>query len=145
MATYFNDLVEKTAGGEKSAVRALQAWQYLIGKAKNRQIVRYDELRVLMDYSDNRPLGVILGCIMFYCQQNGLPPLTIIVVNQHGVPGDGFSVEDFESYHQCREDVFEFPWFKLVPPSIEEFYQARKMLRANAQSLGAIGDSLVLD
>ena len=125
MCQLFDDVVENAKTGVKSAVRALQAWQYLIGKAANRQIIQYNELRVLMGYSDNRPMGVILGCIMFYCQQNDLPPLTLIVVNQSGVPGEGFSAEALEDYHQRREDVFNFPWFKLVPPTIEEFRQAR--------------------
>ncbi len=126
MYKLFDDVVESAETGVKSAVRALQAWQYLIGRATNRQIVRYDELRVLMGYADNRPTGVILGCIMFYCQQNELPPLTLIVVNQSGVPGEGFSAEALEDYHQRREDVFDFPWFKVVPPTIEEFQQARE-------------------
>ena len=80
-----------------------------------------------MGYSDNRPLGVILGCIMFYCQQqNDMPPLTLLVVNQSGIPGEGFSAEELEDYHQRREDVFNFPWFKIIPPTIEEFQQARE-------------------
>jgi len=79
-----------------------------------------------MGYSDNRPLGVILGCIMFYCQQNEMPPLTLIVVNQSGVPGEGFSAEEIEDYHQRREDVYNFPWFKVVPPTMSEFQQARE-------------------
>ena len=126
MYQLFDDVVEDAETGEKSAVRALQAWQYLIGKAANRQIVQYDELRLLMGYSDNRPMGVILGCIMFYCQQNKLPPLTLIVVNQSGVPGEGFSAEELEDYHQRREDVFSFPWYKIVPPTVDEFKHARK-------------------
>lgn len=121
----FNEVVEVAGVGEKSAIRALQAWQYLIAQAENRRIVKYDELRIIMDYADNRPLGVILGCIMYYCQQNDLPPLTLIVVNQSGVPGDGFNAEDIGNYHQRREDVFSFAWFKIVPPSIDEFWQAR--------------------
>jgi hypothetical protein len=126
MPQYFDDVVDNTETGEKSSVRALQAWQYLIGKAANRQIVQYDELSHLMGYSDNRPLGVILGCIMFYCQQNDMPPLTLIVVNQSGIPGEGFSAEELENYHQRREDVYGFPWFELVPPTIDEFRQARQ-------------------
>ena len=126
MYQLFDDVVEDAETGEKSAVRALQAWQYLIGKAANRQIVQYDELRLLMGYADNRPIGVILGCIMFYCQQNELPPLTLIVVNQTGVPGEGFSAEELEDYHQRREDVFNFSWYKIVPPTMNEFRQARE-------------------
>ncbi len=126
MYQLFDDVVEDAETGKKSAARALQAWQYLIGKAANRQIVQYDELRLLMGYANNRPLSVILGCIMFYCLQNELPPLTLIVVNQTGVPGKGFSAEDLEDYHQRREDVFKFSWYKIVPPTMDEFRQARE-------------------
>ncbi len=126
MITWFNDMTESAGTGRKSAIRALQAWQYLIGKAANRQIVQYEELRILMEYPTNNPLSFILGCIMFYCQENGLPPLTLLVVNRSGVPGEGFTAEVLENYHQRREDVFNFEWFKLVPPSIDELQAARE-------------------
>jgi len=123
---YFDELVDKAETGRKSAIRALQAWQYLIGKASNRQIVKYDELKDLMGYPTNNPLGVILGCIMFYCEQNKLPPLTLLVVNRHGVPGEGFSAEEWDNYHKSREDVFNFPWFTVFPPSVDELQDARE-------------------
>ena len=126
MFRWFNQMTEEAGAGEKSAVRALQAWQYLIGKATNRQIVQYKELRILMDYPTSNPLTPALGCIMFYCEQNNLPPLTLIVVNKFGIPGEGFTVEQIEDYHQRREDVFNFPWFKLVPPTVAELSAARK-------------------
>jgi len=126
MVSMFDDVTNEAKTGKKSAVRALQAWQYLIGKAANRQIVKYDELRVLMGYPTNRPLTSILGCIMFFCEQNDLLPLTIIVVNRHGVPGKGFTAEEMEDYHQKREDVFNYNWFKIIPPTIDEFQEARE-------------------
>ena len=127
MYQFFDDVVENTESGKKSSVRALQAWQYLIAKATNRQIIPYDELRELMGYADSRPMGVILGCIMNYCKQNELPILTIIVVNKKtGIPGEGFTAEDLKDYHQKREDVFNYPWYKLVPPSVDEFKEARE-------------------
>ena len=125
MTRLFKDEADSAEDGRKSAIRALQAWQYLIGKAAARQIVQYDELRMLMEYPTSNPLGRILGCIMHYCQQNKLPPLTILVVNRSGVPGGGFTAEDQVNYHQTREDVFKFPWFRIVPPSIDDFQQAR--------------------
>ena len=126
MVKMFDDVANNSKTGEKSAVRALQAWQYLIGKANNRQIAKYDELRILMGYPTNNPLGSILGCIMYYCEQNNLPPLTLLVVNQTGVPGSGFTAETKKYYHQRREDVFEYPWYKIVPPTIHELQEARK-------------------
>jgi hypothetical protein len=126
LVRFFDDIANGAETGRKSAVRALQAWQYLIGKSVNRQIVKYEELRTLMGYPTSNPLASILGCIMFYCEQNNLPPLTIIVVNRHGVPGEGFTAEELEDYHRRREDVFNYDWFKIVPPTIDEFQEARE-------------------
>ncbi len=64
MPQYFDTIVSSAESGMKSAIRACQAWQYLIGKASNRQISRYEELRELMGYPTSNPLGGILGCIM---------------------------------------------------------------------------------
>lgn len=125
MAQEFNSISDAAETGEKSAIRALQAWQYLICKAANRQIVQYEELRLLMDYPTSNPLSSILGCIMFWCDHHDLPPLTILVVNKSGVPGDGFTAENPEDYHQRREDVFNYPWFKILPPSIKQLKEAR--------------------
>lgn len=124
MPQLFKDVANDAQTGEKSAVRALQAWQYLIGKASNRQTAQYDDLRKLMEYTDNRPLTAPLACIMWYCEQNGLPPLTIIVVNRAGVPGDGFTADALKDFHKRREDVFDYPWYRMVPPTVGEFRQA---------------------
>ena len=126
MISFFDDITNEAETGGKSSVRALQAWQYLIGKAANRQIVKYEELRTLMGYPTSNPLASILGCIMFYCEQNDLPPLTLIVVNRHGIPGEGFTAEEMDDYHQRREDVFNYNWFSLIPPTIDEFQEARE-------------------
>lgn len=116
MTVWFKEQSDAADPGEKAAIRALQAWQFLIAKAANRQIARYEELRELMEYPTSNPLRSILGCIMFYWEQSGLPPLTIIVVNQSGVPGTGFTAEPIESYHQRREDVFSFPLVSVDSP-----------------------------
>jgi hypothetical protein len=124
MPQWFTDVANDASTGEKSATRALQAWQYLIGDARNRRIGRYEDLRELMEYTDDRPLTTILSCIMWYCEQNDLPPLTIIVVNRFGVPGAGFSTERPENYHQRKEDVFNYQWYRMVPPTVAELREA---------------------
>lgn len=126
MIKKFDDLVEQTETGKKSAVRALQFWQYLIGKAYNRQIVIYDELKQLTNLPDCRPLNHPLKYIMNYCSSNGLPPLTLLVVNKDtGIPGEGFSATELSNYHREREKVFNFQWFSMVPPSIEKFAELK--------------------
>jgi hypothetical protein len=103
----FDELVNDADTGKKSVFRALQAWQYLIAKATNRQLVRYDELADLMGYPDNRPLSHILNFIMVYCAQNSLPPLTGIVVNKDGTPGPGFTEASRLDLDRKREEVFQ--------------------------------------
>jgi hypothetical protein len=44
MLQRFTQLAEAAGPGERSAVRATQAWPYLIARAHNRQTVRYLEL-----------------------------------------------------------------------------------------------------
>jgi putative restriction endonuclease len=119
------DEVGATEDVKKSAVRALQVWQFLLGKARNRQLVKYGEIAELLGYTDNRPLSHILGQIMYYCQHEGLPPLTVIVVNQEGAPGDGFTQVQRDTLDQNRECTFGYDWFSIVPPTPAEFDAAR--------------------
>ena len=125
LATY-DAITASAATGRKSAVRAQQAWIYLIGRAVNRQLVRYGDLAELMGYSDNRPLSPILGHLMHYCSQYGLPPITVIVVNRDGSPGEGFTDVPRVEFDRAREDVFAHEWFHMPPPSIEDLAAAWK-------------------
>lgn len=86
-----------------------------------------------LGYSDSRPLPSILEHIMVYCQQQDLPPLTIIVVNQDGTPGEGFTAASRHEFDRKREEVFSFDWFGIRPPSIEEFKQAWNLAYNNAK------------
>lgn len=120
----FDQITEIADTGDKSQYRALQAWQYLIAHATNRQIVRYGELAKMMGYKGSRPLNSILWHIMYSCSQNDLPPLTIIVVNQDGKPGKGFTETPRDEVDRKREDVFEFEWYGVFPPTPSEFKQS---------------------
>ncbi len=105
--------------------RALQIWQILIAKASNRQTLTYGMLAQLLGFKGAGVLAPILGHIMFYCQQNNLPPLTVIVVNQKtGLPGEGLTDADLNA---DREAVFKYDWFDLYPPSPEELALAYKV------------------
>lgn len=74
-----------------------------------------------MGYFDARPIIAPLGHIMFWCEQNDLPPLTVIVFSrQKGEPSAGLttgSVEDLET-------VFSHDWFSIIPPTPEELAAA---------------------
>lgn len=105
--------------------RALQIWQILISKAANRQTLTYKMLAELLGFQGSGTLAPMLGHIMYYCQQNKLPPLTVIVVNQTtGLPGNGLITAN--NIHAEREDVFNFDWFAIYPPSVDELETAYK-------------------
>jgi hypothetical protein len=127
MARTFDEVIAQNPDDDdinRSAIRALQAWQYLIPKARNRQLVRYGELAELMGYADNRPLRFVLGHIMYYCQREGLPALTIIVVNNDGTPGEGFTQVPRDQFDAHRETTFGFDWFSVYPPTPAELTQS---------------------
>src|SRR4030042_598401 len=98
-------------------MRALQIWQVLIGAAYHRQLLTYGMLAKMLGHQGARTLTQPLGHIMFYCRENGLPPLTILVVNQDtGCPGEGFTGAEANA---DREAVFQFNWYDIVPPTPE--------------------------
>ena len=110
-----------------AASRALQVWLVLIGKAHNRQTMTYGHLAELLGYERAGTLAQILGRLYHYCSQNGLPPLTALVVNQQtGLPGEGLPDIDL---HAQREKVFTHQWYDQYPPTedqLEEAYQNQK-------------------
>jgi hypothetical protein len=73
-------------------------------------------------------LDRILGHVAFFCQAEKLPPLTSIVVGKGvGAPGAGIPVNQSDMDAQ-REQVYEFDWYDLYPPSEDELkaaYDAR--------------------
>ncbi len=105
--------------------RALQIYQILICKAHNRQLTTYGEIAHLIGYGGSGVLDRQLGIIMTYCDRNGLPPLTILVVNDEtGSPGTGLTT--FEDENADRRKVFKFSWYDLIPPTIEELATYRE-------------------
>ncbi len=105
-----------------NSLRALQIWQILICKASQRQTLTYGLLAQALGFHGAGTLAQPLGHIMFYCRQNSLPPLTVLVVNQEtGLPGEGLTEVDLNA---DRESVFRYDWYSLVPPSPQEFAEA---------------------
>lgn len=124
MVEKFSEIASEDAPGEWSAIRASQCWQILISKASASSVLTYQELAELMGIH-RRSLNRILGYIMFYCEQNLLPPLTSIVVRQDtGLPGEGFTAEQAASVPASHILVFRYDWFDIRPPTIDEFIQA---------------------
>jgi len=104
-----------------SSERAVQAWQILVGKAMNRQTMTYELLSQLMYRKDAAGvLASILGHIAFYCEDNGLPPLTSIVVGKGGgKPGVGIPV-DRANIDELRERVYTCDWYDVYQPTCSE-------------------------
>lgn len=110
--------------------RALQIWQILIGFAYARKITTYSEIADILGYEGAGTLNRQLGHIMHFCDQNKLPPLTVLVVNSEtGLPGEGFETEG--DLHRKREKVFNHDWFDIIPPTPKEFAEAWKVAEAN--------------
>ena len=69
-------------------------------------------------------LDKILGHIAFYCIDEGLPPLTSIVVGKkRGVPGHDIPI-DLKKVDRERERVYTEDWFDIYPPTPEELSAA---------------------
>lgn len=94
--------------------RALQIWTVLVGCAHRRETILYETLPDLIGF--NGPphwLSEALGRVMRYCERRGLPPLTVLAVNQHGQPSDGLVTS--ANFDQDRENVYAHHWFRETP------------------------------
>jgi hypothetical protein len=84
------------------AGRALQIYLILTGYARRRQVLTYGELGRLIGYTHVGVIGRFLGPIMAYCEREGIPALTAIVVNeQTGKPGSA-SIRATKRRPSCR-------------------------------------------
>ena len=107
--------------------RAMQIWLVLIGMAHNRQTMTYGALARTLGYTSQGAQFVtrLLDPVMRYCQENNLPPLTVLVVNSEtGKPGAGLST--LEDIDKDRARVFNHDWFHICPPTKGEFEEAHR-------------------
>lgn len=126
-------MIRKFDDDANRPTRGLQIWQILIGKAHNRQTTTYGQLAKLLGFDGGGTLSHMLGHVYFYCKQNDLPPLTVLVVNQEtGLPGEGVKGIDL---NRSREEVFTFNWYGVWPPTPEELRASYE--RGEAESSGA--------
>jgi hypothetical protein len=110
--------------------QAVQVWQVLIGAAFYRQTLTYTLLgeRLGLDAAE---LTVPLGMVNRYCSMKQLPPLAVLVVRSDaGTPASDLAWTTDVDF--AREAVYQLEWFKLKPPSANDF--------ALLESLG-IGES----
>lgn len=103
--------------------RALQIYQILIGLAHNRQTLTYLGLASLIGYRGAGVFAQKLTPIMLWCQKNGLPPLTVLIVKGNaGQPGVGLTT--LVDLNRDREAVYKQNWYDVVPPTVEELSAA---------------------
>jgi putative restriction endonuclease len=95
--------------------RAQKAWIKLTELAKSHEICSYKELGNFIGIH-HRPVRYVLALIQDYCLLNNLPPITILVVNGSGEPGQGFIAADKNDFAKRRNDVFTYDWDEIENP-----------------------------
>ena len=112
------------ASEDKSATRAVQLYQILIGYAARRQTVTYLELAKLIGWGSGRPLNRPLGYIMFWCEAKKLPPLTALVVDAStGLPGIGFT-SAAGMFRRAQQKIFKQDWYAFFVPTVKQLIVA---------------------
>ena len=105
--------------------QALQIWQVLVSAASLRQTLTYSLLGDRIG-SDASELAVPLGMIARYCSLKQLPPLSVLVVRSDaGTPAEDLSWASDIDF--AREAVYQLEWFKLKPPSANDFMLLESM------------------
>lgn len=105
--------------------QAVQVWQVLIGAASNRQTLTYTMLgeRIGLDAAK---LSIPLGMVNRYCAMKQLPPLAVLVVRSDaGTPASDLTWTTDVDF--AREAVYQLEWFKLKPPSANDFALVESM------------------
>jgi putative restriction endonuclease len=91
-------------------------WPELVNVAKRGKTITYRELAARVGYGHYR-LSRQLDPIYYYCKQEKLPPLTILVVSSNTCRPLGVFAEDSPRHQRLREAVWSQPWrAKDVPP-----------------------------
>ncbi len=104
------------------AERAAQLWAVLVVAARQRQLLTY-ELAAQACGIPRAAVGGFLAPIQAYCQQQGLPPLTVLVVSEAtGLPGEGFiAAADIPG---AQAKVFQDAWLSRHAPQPEDLEAA---------------------
>jgi alkylated DNA nucleotide flippase Atl1 len=114
--------------------KAAQLWPVLAFAAHNRQVLTYGLIGQLIGVPAVA-VGQTLGPIQSYCKTQKLPGLTALVVHeQDGLPGEGFTASELKQVFAEQARVFGFDWLRLGPPPADQLQDAHRKL-ANAASV----------
>lgn len=104
--------------------RASQIWTVLAWAASHRQSLTYSQVGKLIGVP-TAGLGQLLEPIQSYCLENNLPPLTVLVVQQEsGMPGAGFTATAASGLASAQAAVFAFDWLAHGNPQPEKLEAA---------------------
>jgi hypothetical protein len=99
----------------------LRAYLVLIGCAADRQTVTYDALARRIKRGGPNLLAKPLAMITRWCQRHSLPAIASLVVEQAtGLPAPGFAAVGKDEISSEQGRVWEFDWYSILPPTIEE-------------------------
>ncbi|MCY3856951.1 MAG: hypothetical protein OXF78_11735 [Rhodospirillales bacterium] len=103
--------------------RSLQIWTLLVCAAREPKCFTYGDVAGAIGMKGAGVMSSFLEPAMLYCESNGYPPLTVLVVNRDTeLPGDGLSTSRDPTAD--RERVFRFDWFAGSPPESKDFKDA---------------------
>ena len=111
--------------------RASQIWAVLAWAARNRQTLTYRQVGKLIGIP-TAGLGQLLEPIQSYCLTQNLPPLTILVVQQEtGLPGSGFTGASAPEFARAQAEVFAKDWLEHGNPQPEKLASAVQQRPSN--------------
>jgi len=95
--------------------RAARAWPLLTHLAAIGETTSYKGLGQHLGIH-HRAIRFVLAEIQDFCLAEKLPPITILVVGQGGMPGTGFIAWDVDDLDRGFELVYSYPWGDLSNP-----------------------------
>ena len=88
--------------------RACQIWAVLMFAAGKSQTITYSELSRVTGLTGS--MSGPLGYIQEFCLIKKLPPLTVLVVRDNGLPSRGFYAVAPDDIHKAQQCVFKHDW-----------------------------------
>ena len=101
--------------------RVQHVWSLLVCAATDRRTYTYGGLADALGIPGGaQAMRHYLAPVMYYCREQQLPPLTVLVVSREtGRPGEGLTT--LENVNRDRENVFAHDWFQMPLPETGDF------------------------